>query len=402
MSKSHKYDWPLGLSTMTWWDKLKISKFLFTEPQWTMGSWVKKYEDVWRKYTCCPYVVATSSGSTANHLIALRRKWELEKAGQWTNKNNKVLHPVVNWISSVSPFVHCGFKPVFADVSDNLCSSIEQITDKLDEDSAITTVFYTTLLGYSCDLQRLREECEKREVKLLLDNCESSFSKIHIDAGLNQFNIDINNFLTSSTSCYISHFTSGSNELGLIFCQDEEEYWWYIMMRNHGMTRGVPERYRNLDVDPLFDFALMGTNFRSSNLLCYLALLDFERSKDFSLECRRGISEEFYHYLDGDKFEKPHIYGINSVPLAIPVIVKQSCKDKDLFGKVKGYLYSIGVQYRPIVGGNLLRQTAFEGYGDPKDFPRAEHIHEKGLYLGLNSKITKEMVKELAQELSKL
>ena len=110
-----RFNWPLAISSFTFWDKLRIGWFLLTEPIWTYGAWVKRYEDLWVRQFGVKHAVMVSSGSTANELIALRRKWELECAGEWPRRN-KVVFPVNTWISSVSVWINLGFEPVFVDV----------------------------------------------------------------------------------------------------------------------------------------------------------------------------------------------------------------------------------------------------------------------------------------------
>ena len=410
-----KYNWQLGYSSMTLLDKIKISKFILTNDKWTLGPEIEKYENKWSKYTGSPYVVMVGSGSEANELIALHRKEELKKQGSWNCGKNKVLFNVVNWISSVSVWINFSFKPVFVDVDlRNLNPSVKQILEKLDKDKDIDTVFYTTLLGQSCHLETLAKECQKRGVKLLLDNCESSFSwetfnKTH---PFDSYNRHFCNITTSSTSVYASHFTSGMQEGGLIFCQTLEEANWYRMARNHGMTRGMPEEYKNPDVDPSFDFNLVGSNYRSTNLIAYMHSLDFDRSLKWSEENRRSISEVFYSNLnsyDGKLSKKVYKYlnqHVNSesghMLLSLPIIRDPKYPDKELIQKVKGYLNAAGVGYRGLVGSNLLRHTAFKEYGNPKDYPNADYLHYNSIYIGLHAGITVEMVKELASELSKL
>lgn len=400
-----KFNWPLGISTMTLVDKAKISKFLFTEKVWTAGKYVEDYERMWSEHCGCPYVVAVSSGSAANFAIALRRKMEVEELGIEPGQGD-VLFNATNWISSVSPFVHVGFNPVFVDIGDNLCPTAEQIAKKLEENPWIHTVFYTTLLGFSAPIEDLLRVCDEYGVKLYLDNCESSFSEYDIELkdGCRARSY-FNNITTSSTSCYISHFTSGSNELGLIFCQDEEEYDWYRMIRNHGMTRNMPEKYRNPSVDPSFDFYSMGTNLRSSNLLCYMASLDFARSAKFTEENRSEIETVFQENLDSKKFANPHVYVDKSLyyrPLAIPIVKNRDYDDPYLIGKVKNLLSFCGIGYRPVVGGNLLRHNAFKSFGRPEDYPNSQYIHDQAVYVGLHQGVTRAMAEELAGWLSDL
>jgi len=379
--------WPLAVSNFTVLDKLKIGAWLLKENHWSAGEWVRRYEQQWEDYTGAPYAIMVSSGSAANLLIAQRRKHELMQGGEWPQKN-KVVFPVVNWISAVSPWIQLGFQPVFMDVSSNMCSSGDQVSIAL-LDKDVGAVFYTTLLGLSGDLDRIQKICDHRSVPLYLDNCESSFSlwdERHFC-----------NFGTSSTSFYFSHHTSGNQEGGMVFCQTAEEACWYRMARNHGMTRGMPDAYKNPEAHPHFDFYLMGSNHRSSNLIAYMASLDFRRALDFCWK-RRALSAKFTHELDDKNYENPHMLLGNSVPLVLPIV----CRKDGGIVKVKKLLNKLGIEHRPIVGGNLLRHTAFRGYGKAKQFKRANHIHDEGLYIGLHSKVTARMVQDLANQLNDL
>lgn len=387
--------WPLAVSNFDIKDRIKIGWWLLKENHWSQGEEVRRYEQTWEKYTGAKHAIMVSSGSAANHLLAFRRKWELEKSGEWPERN-KVIFPVVNWISSVSPWIQLGFKPVFIDVSTNLCSSSDQVGEAL-KGKNIAAVFYTTLLGLSGDIPRIKRLCEERKVPLYLDNCEASFSyepaKEYASEGL----AHICNIVPCSTSFYFSHHTSGNQEGGMIFCQTNEEDCFYRMARNHGMTRGMPDIFKNPDVHPHFDFYLMGSNHRSTNLLAYMASLDFERSLRF-IEERNELSRIFSENLDPEKYELPHRHLYDSCPLAIPIIRNRS----GIIPEVKGTLNWLGVEHRPIVGGNLLRHTAFRKYGNPDLFPRANHIHDNGLYIGLHTGVTREMVKQLANSLNLL
>jgi len=177
------------------------------------------------------------------------------------------------------------------------------------------------------------------------------------------------------------------------------------MARNHGMTRGMPDRYKNSQVDESFDFFLLGSNYRTTNLIAYMHSLDFDRSLKWSEENRRQISEEFYRNLDQNKFYVPHNYtGRQSeyIPLAIPIIRYAEYGNIDLIEKVKTYLKSVGVGYRGLVGSNLLRHTAFKNLGDPESYSGADYLHFNSIYIGLHAGVTKKMAFDLAQELNKL
>ncbi len=397
MSKP-KFDWKLAISSFSFLDKLRIGYFLLTEPIWTYGKWVKRYEDMWVKQFGCKNAVMVSSGSAANELIALRRKWELQQAGEWPRRN-KVIFPVNTWISSVSVWINFGFEPVFVDVSpDNLNVTPAGLTATLlrDTDKTIGTVFYTALLGFFNDLESCKVVTETHGARFLMDNCEASFSYVGDETGTRS----ILNVATCSTSVFFSHYTSSGTEGGLIFTDDDEEANWYRMARSHGLTRGMPAKYRNSNVSPEFDFYLLGSNYRSSNLQAYMATLDFERAYQFSMTDRRAIFKAFTETL-GDKYARfgndEDELGV-AVPLAIPIL----CKTKEQRVKVEAWLKENGVATRPLVGGCLLAHTAFRGYGEINDFPIAKWANESAIYIGLHPQLTVDIAKRLGEAMNEL
>jgi dTDP-4-amino-4,6-dideoxygalactose transaminase len=299
----------------------------------------------------------------------------------------------------VSCWINIGYEVIFTDVSPanlNMTSThLKEIFEK-DINKEIGTVFYTALLGFFGDLNECKRLTEEHGARFLMDNCEATLSAI----GLFPNKVtDLLNFSTCSTSLFYSHFSTSGTEGGLVICEDEDEANFYRMMRSHGLTRGMPEKYKNPKVSPEFDFALMGSNYRSSNLQAYMALLDFKRSIKYSIRNRFSILNEFYLNIDRSKFDNfwQEERGVVT-PLALPII----CKTDELKIKAELYCKSNGIMTRPIIGGVLCEHTAFKGKCDSNDYPIALNAHRRGFYIGLNKNVTKKMAKELALELNQL
>lgn len=392
MNQTKSLDWKLAVSSFTTLDKLKIGAFLFWEPMWTYGKWVRRYEEMWEKKFGVKHAIMVSSGSTANELIALRRKWELQQAGEWPRRN-KVVCPANTWISSVSPWINCGFEVVFTDVdAHNLNMRAHHLAEALSNntDKSIGTVFYTALLGWANDLKECKAIAEFNGIKFLMDNCEASFSSYK------EFP-SILTLATCSTSIFFSHLTSSGTEGGLIFTESQEEAEWYLMARSHGLTRGMPEKYKNSNVHPDFDFYLLGSNYRSSNLQAYMAMLDFKRALKFSHKSRRALFNRLNDGLDHTKYYyfDP---ALDAIPLAAPIL----CHTKEQRVKAEAALKAHGVMTRPLIGGLLTEHTAFKSYGKSEDFPVAKWSHDCGFYIGLNPTVTPQMVDKAIDILNNL
>jgi dTDP-4-amino-4,6-dideoxygalactose transaminase len=391
-----KYNWPLAISTLTVSDRLKIGWRILRRHQMTAGAMVRKYEEKWEKYTGAKHAIMVTNGSLANELIAQHRKEQLISAGQWPHRN-RVVFPVCNWVTSVAPWIRLGFVPVWVDCSQHLCARVEDIARVLvtDKEKVIGTVFYVTLLGQAAPLVSLSSICYEAGVELLLDNCESSLSFNH-----ELWLPDAKHFCsiaTSSTSFYFSHPATTGTEGGMVFCENGDDANWFRMMRNHGLTRGMPERYRNYDVHAAFDFHLLGTNARSSDLQAYMGLLTFDRTVAFAKE-RIRLATLFYDALDKTMYCDITNGRCENPMMALPILQHpQNGRGRE---SLYGLLDSLGIEHRPIVGGNLLRHTAFKPYGDARFYPRAQDVHDRGVYVGLHEGVTSGMVFDLAQQLN--
>ena len=87
-----------------------LINFLKKKPILTQNKNVKKFEDKWSKWLGVKYSVFVNSGSSANLLQIQLLKIKYPKGGE-------VIVPPFTWSSDISSLIHCGFKPVFADIN---------------------------------------------------------------------------------------------------------------------------------------------------------------------------------------------------------------------------------------------------------------------------------------------
>lgn len=382
-----KLNWKLNESNFTFLDKLKISKFIITDNFWTMGDYVKKFELEMAKYVGTKYAIFVSSGSTANTILAYYLK-----DYQYNTVKNEIIFPSTTWTTSISPFIREGFQPKFIDVSLNdMCMDLDKLENYLKENSnKVSCVFYTSLLGYVPDINRLKELSEKYSVRVMLDNCENTLGEYN---GKN-----VSSFFTSTTSTYFGHQLQ-SVEGGFIFTNNDDEYDYYLMYRNHGMTRSVVnnQKYLNKNVDEKFDFYLLGNNFRNSNIHAFVGLLDFKR-KDLYKQKRIELYNIFKENVRNLIFPYNSNGYRTNVPFSIPLIFK-NIEDKN---KVKRICDDLNIESRPIISGNLLKQTCYRKYDDFNNFPISEFLHNNGFYIGLHAKVNKKHINLLAKNINKI
>ena len=384
-------NWPLNDSNFTFLDRLKIAGFFLNRKNfWTMANYVEKYEEEMRQFIGCKHAVFVSSGSTANTLLAMYAKDNF-----FTNVKNVVVFPSTTWITSVSPFIREGFTPHFIDINlENLGIDINYLEEYLKVNyKKVALIFITSLLGFAPDIKRLKYIEKKYNVRIMLDNCESTFTKINAH--------NISSSFTSTTSTYFGHVLQ-SVEGGFVFTNNTKEYEYFLMARNHGMVRSLKNNsltYRNPDVDCRFDFNLLGNNFRNTNINAFIGLLDLKRAEQYIFK-RRELYQYFISNTEKNKFILPvHLRnkkGIYDVPFCIPLIFLTTY-NKLL---VESFCKAFNIETRPIISGNLLRQTCLKKYLNNKEFTNSDFVHSNGFYVGLNNKTTTKHLDKLIKILN--
>lgn len=377
-----KHKWPLNNSSFTFWDRIKICFFFLNYKLfWTQGKYVKKFEQKFAEFVGTKYAVFVANGSVANTLLAMYLKDTLK------NKNKKeIIFPSTTWTTSISPFIREGFIPKFIDISLNdFCLDLNLVEDYLKKNNKkVAAIVCVSLIGQVPDIDKLKILEKKYGVHILLDNCENTL-------GLYK-NKNISSYFTSTTSTYFGHQLQ-SVEGGFVFTNDEKEYHYFLMHRNHGMTRSLPmynidaQKYENKQVNSLFDFYGVGNNFRNTDIHAFIGLLDFRRIHNY-IKDRIKISEKISHILKNKNLILPKkLKNRISVPFCYPIV----SSDKKLINNLFSFCQENGIETRPIISGNLLRQTCYKKYGKYSDYPNSEFLHNNGFYIGiypsLNDKI---------------
>ena len=404
--------WPLNDNQFTLLDRLKISKFFLNyKNRWTQGDIVKKFEIEMAKFSDSKYSVFVSSGSTANTLVAMYVKDFI-----YNSSKNIVVLPSVTWQTSCSPWLREGFVPKFIDISlDDFSMDLSKLELYLNENaSKVAAVFITSLLGFSPNINKILELQHKfPSVKFALDNCESTLSKYKkLGAPKN-----LSHFFTSTTSTYFGHQIQ-SIEGGFIFTSNKEEYQYYLKARNHGMVRALlgyediledPNKElfnskRNELVDGRFDFALLGNNFRNTDVNAYIGLLDLKRAKTYT-EHRIKIYNYFKLKINDSLFVLPSSSkDTEPCPFSIPIILDDKVIENapKIKKEIEAWCAANDIETRPIISGNILRQTAYKKYDDIHNFPKAELLHSNGFYIGLHLGIDEKKIDKLVEFINNL
>jgi len=360
--------------TLTWKDRLNLAKFVMTTKQFTQGPKVQEFEDAWSDWLDVRHSLFVTSGSTANFLLL-----DAVKELYFKNKKKiKVLVPACTWVTNINPVMQLGMEPIFCDI--NLIdysydlSSASQIAQK----HKIDIVFTTHLLGLPANTYSLKSLFPN--AIMLDDVCESHGARDMFGHRVGSKSIG------STFSFYFGHHMS-TIEGGMVCTNNLALYNLMRMKRSHGMSRVsmIPESYASKypDIDPQFLFVTAGYNFRNTEIGAVLGLSQLKKLDNF-IELRQKNYAKFINIMliDGrDKFFVPgdgYAEEGNS-SFCFPLIAKDNVTKKKLLVKLR----ECGIEYRPVVGGNLLRQPYLKDYSNVK-CQYADILHENGIYIGNN------------------
>jgi CDP-6-deoxy-D-xylo-4-hexulose-3-dehydrase len=201
--------------------------------------------------------------------------------------------------------------------------------------------------------------------------------------------------LAGTFSLYWGHHMTAI-EGGLITTNSEELYHLLLLKRSHGLARELPpELHAGIaakypDIDFKFLFLTDGTNFRSTELNAILGLCQLARLDEFI----RIRNRNFRRYV-----ELCRRYPNDLIPLdgaevssfAFAFLFKDRAK-KAAFQKTIG---AAGIESRPLIGGNLMRQPFLRKYYHPAEFPNADFLHENSFYIGNHQFVTNDRLDAL-------
>lgn len=365
-----EYDWPLMKDTLSWRDRWQLAKFVMTADRFTQGKKVEEFEKAWSEWLGVSHSLFVTSGSTANFLLLDA----IKEAHFSEYKEIKVLVPACTWVTNINPVIQLGMTPIFCDVNLSDYSFDEENMRAIAEKHHIDIIFVTHLLGLPANLGKALDIFEGAIV--LEDVCESH--------GARREYSKVGSVFPSTFSFYFGHHMS-TIEGGMISTNNKGLYDLMRLKRSHGMSRvSINPKYYTTkypEIDPQFLFVTAGYNFRNTELGAVLGLSQLKRLDKF-IEIRKINFDRYWDIMKNRTDFYLPTYNKNNSSFCFPLIAKEKkTKDRLLF-KLKWH----GIEYRPVVGGNLLRQPYMKDYRiECKEGPyNADIIHENGIYIGNN------------------
>ena len=383
--KRSKHLFPLKDSTFRNKDLIEGIKVIFSKDV-TMSKVTKKFEKVFSKKIKIPYSLMVNSGSSAN-LLALQclinpyRKKNLRQG-------DEVLVPAICWSTSFWPIIQSGLKPVFVDVNKyDFNIDLNDLIKKISKKTKALMLVH--VLGCSVDMDKLMKILKRKKIILIEDTCESIGAKYK-----NKFLGTFGDF--STFSFYFSHQIS-SIEGGMICCKNKDDEDIIKSLRSHGWAKdlsnqkSLEKKYKK--INKKFFFINSGFNFRPTDVQAAIGLSQF-RSLDSFIKIRKINRYKIIKKLTSDKRWSNQVAFVENSSSVKPswfgltMLLDKRFKYKKKY--ILNKLDKLGIENRPIISGNFLKQPALRKYRikqKSNDFPSANYIHEYGLFIGLKNKI---------------
>jgi CDP-6-deoxy-D-xylo-4-hexulose-3-dehydrase len=363
------------------------------DPILTQSKQVQAFEQEWSDWVGVKYSVFVNSGSSAN-LLTMAAIKELHGPGE-------VLVPSLTWVSDIASVLQCGFTPVFTDIDPRTLGMdnkeiIRKITDKT------RAVFLTHILGYNALSQELLDELKARNIPLIEDVCESH------GATFKGRKLGSYGFMSNFSFYYAHHLST--IEGGMVCTNDERFYEVVRMLRSHGMVREIKSeslrrayREEHPDLNPDFIFVYPAYNVRSTEINAVIGRSQLKRLDANNVRRTENLVT-FLDNLDSTKYRTDFAVE-GSSNYALTLVLQRP--DQVLYDNVVSALRQHGIEFRRGTsgGGNQLRQPYLRGRipaDEYKRFPKVDHVHFYGFYIGNYPDLPKQKILDLCRLLNRL
>lgn len=363
--------WKLQENVINESDLDLLVSFIKETKRFTQFTKVAEFEAAFAKWQGGQYCVFVNSGSSANLLLVNSAK---EYLG-W-NDGDEVIVPAVTWPTTVTPVLQCGLTPVFVDANlSDFSLDYDKVSSKIT--SKTRAIFVAHLLGFPANIARLKEIISDRDIVILEDCCESQGAKLN---GIKVGNLGI----AGTFSFYWGHHMT-TVEGGMLCTNDEELYKLFLLKRSHGLARELPpENYDKLkeaykDIDFNFLFLTDGFNVRNTEFNAVLGIAQLAHINSFIIQ--RNKNYQAFIKICKEYRDELILLEVPDISSFVLPFLFRSKERKETFQKK---IRDRGIESRPLISGNLLRQPFLSKYYNTTDYPNADFIHTNAFYIGNN------------------
>ena len=369
-----------------YWDHKETEAAInaFLNGKWiTAGENVYNFERAFSKKFNVKHSLMVNSGSSANLVMIAA----LKKYYGWSDGDEIIVSPA-GFATTVSVIYQNRLKPVFVDIEwDTLNFDLSQVEAKITDKTK--GIFLSPVLGNPPNMDNLIAICDKYNLLLIGDNCDSLGSMWN-NKYLTQYCVAFSN------SFYPAHHIS-TGEGGMV-CTDNDDLiklmtsmaWWGRDCKCIGsanlLTKGSCgnrfdkwlSAYDGI-VDHRYVFSNMGYNLKPLDLQGAIGLVQLEKFDE--IEFKRKIAkytiDSIVTTIEGVR-GTVQLYEADVSWFGTPFI----CEGDGLKHRLVKHLEAHKIQTRNYFAGNILLHPGYALLGDYKDYPEANKVLDKVFFLG--------------------
>jgi len=348
----------------------------------TLGPKTKKFEEDLAKYTGAKYAIALNSCSAALHLAMLAIGI---KAG------DEVITTPFTFAATANAILHCGGKPVFADINPQTFNiDPKEIEKKITKKTkAILPVDYG---GQPVDLDAVHQIAKKNKLFVVEDAAHA------IGAKYKGKNIGILADITCFSFHPVKNMTTGDG--GAVTTSNQEFAEKIMMLRVNGMDK---ESWKRNTSTGSWDYAIsaLGFKYHMNDLAASLGIHQLRKLDRF-----RQIREEIAGTYDRELAGTPYItipfkerdiqHAHNIYPILIETKGLKITRN-EIIDKLKQFNIGSIVYFRPLHLQPYFQETLGCKAGD---FPNAEYVFERLICLPIYPGMTATDAKFVAKTIN--
>jgi perosamine synthetase len=337
------------------------------------GRYVEEFEKKFSHYCNCKYGVTTTNGTSSIHLA-------LRSIG--IKEGDEVLVPAFTMIGSVFPIIYCGAKPVLVDSEDKTWNiDVSQIEEKITERTK--AIMPVHIYGHPCDMDPIQKIAKKHGLWVIEDAAEAHGAEYRGKKAGGIGDVGCFSFYANKI------ITCG--EGGMLVTNNEEFATHAMSLKNLSFKGGKSRVYLHSEV---------GYNYRLTNLQAAVGLAQFEQIDEFVEMRRRNakIYEELLNGVPGLKLPVEMDWAKNVYWMYSILVGPELGVSRD---KLMEELAIRGVETRSFFV-SMNQQPVFKNMGLFKDeeYPVAESLSQKGLYLPSSSGLKRDEIKYVCESIA--
>ena len=361
----------------------------------TMWEKTQRFEELFSEYVGAEAVMV-NSGSSADLLLVYSM---LSTSGGMLNPGDEILVPAVTWPTHLWSVAMAGLVPVLVDVDPKtLNMDINDLRTKITSRSK--AIFPVHLMGNPANLTEIQAIGTDAGLTILEDCCES------LGAFWNGHHVGSQSY-GGTFSFFFSHHIC-TMEGGMIVTSDPETAERLRLLRAHGWARNLKNRSHPLlkltedsALDSRYTFLEWGFNVRPTELQAGFGLHQIKKFPRF----KEARNRAFAHVRENlvDLSSVIHLPEVNPQAeacwFALPIMLKPEALISR--NEVTRKLQALGVETRPIVAGNLIKQPVSRRFDWLRQdgLPGANAIHDRGFYVGIHSQFHDKEIERITDTL---